>query len=55
MNKLFAIGIPTINRWDLLRPSLQKYMGIDFCNTWFFVVDNGNQVIDIEHPIFIII
>lgn len=40
---LFAIGIPTINRWDLLRPSLNKYVGIDFPGVDIYIIDNGNQ------------
>lgn len=46
-NNLFAIGIPTINRADLLNPVLEKYI-IDFPNTHMLVIDNGNQSI-IEH------
>lgn len=46
-NKFFAIGIPTINRADLLNPTLEKYL-IDFPNTMILIVDNGNQKI-IEH------
>ena len=38
----FAIAIPTINRWDLLQETLKKYEN-DFPNTYFFIVDNGNQ------------
>lgn len=47
MNDLFAIGIPTINRADLLNPTLEKYL-IDFPNTLFCIVDNGNQAL-IKH------
>jgi GT2 family glycosyltransferase len=42
MNKTFAIGIPTLNRADLLVPALMYYMN-DFPNTDFFIVDNGKQ------------
>lgn len=42
MNTTFAIGIPTLNRADLLIPALMYYMN-DFPNTDFFIVDNGNQ------------
>jgi len=38
------IGIPTINRSDLLNEALQKYFE-DFKNTEIFIVDNGNQSI----------
>ena len=38
----FAIGIPTLNRKDLLEPSLEKYEK-DFPNTTIYVIDNGNQ------------
>lgn len=44
----FAIGIPTLNRWDLLRPALQKYL-VDFPGTDIFIFDNGFQAIDLEH------
>lgn len=40
----FIIGIPTINRADLLNPSLTKYAN-DFPGTKVFIVDNGNQEI----------
>lgn len=50
MNDSFAIGIPTINRYDLLEESLQKYLISDFINTKIFIVDNGNQMINIKHP-----
>ena len=42
MNKKFTIGIPTINRYDLLQETLEKYL-VDFPNTNIFVVDNGKQ------------
>jgi len=38
----FGIGIPTLNRGDLLIPSLQKYL-IDFKGIDIHVVDNGKQ------------
>ena len=38
----FAIGIPTLNRYDLLKPSLMLYTR-DFPTTSIFVLDNGNQ------------
>ncbi len=38
----FAICIPTLNRFDLLLPSLLLY-AIDFPNTKIFILDNGNQ------------
>jgi glycosyltransferase involved in cell wall biosynthesis len=41
----FAIGIPTINRADLLMPSLEKYQN-DFPNTDIHVIDNGNQTFE---------
>lgn len=44
----FAIGIPTLNRYDLLKDALEKYY-IDFPNTKIFIVDNGNQSIDDSH------
>lgn len=45
---LFSIGIPTLNRADLLVPSLHKYV-TDFRNTNIHIVDNGNQNIDFVH------
>jgi len=42
MNKTFAIGIPTLNRFDLLHPALMFYKQ-DFPNTKIYVVDNGSQ------------
>ena len=42
MNKTFAIGIPTLNRADLLVPALLYYKN-DFPNTEIFIVDNGKQ------------
>jgi hypothetical protein len=39
----FCIGIPTINRVDLLFPALLYYTQQDFANTEIFIIDNGNQ------------
>lgn len=47
--KKFGIGIPTYNRYDLLKPSLSRYYQ-DFSEQQIFVVDNGNQDIDYEDP-----
>lgn len=44
----FAIGIPTINRADLLQPTLEKYCR-DFPNTAIYIVDNGFQAWEIKH------
>lgn len=44
----FAIGIPTLNRWDLLRPSLMMYVQ-DFPGTHITVIDNGRQQTDLDH------
>lgn len=38
----FAIGIPTLNRADLLIPALLYYQN-DFPNVDIYVIDNGNQ------------
>ena len=56
MKKTFAIGIPTINRLDLLHPSLLKYVA-DFPDITIYVLDNGNQYLKkkIEHPNIIVI
>ena len=45
MQNKFAIGIPTLNRFDLLYPSILMYLK-DFPNTQIFIVDNGQQQID---------
>lgn len=45
---LFSIGIPTLNRADLLLPSLKKYVN-DFVDTDIHIVDNGVQSIDFIH------
>lgn len=45
---MFSIGIPTLNRADLLLPSLNKYVK-DFYETDIHIIDNGNQEIDFKH------
>jgi GT2 family glycosyltransferase len=50
MNNIFAIGIPTINRFDLLKPSL-LILSLEYPDTRIYVVDNGNQGIK-EDPDF---
>lgn len=40
----FLVGIPTINRADLLNEVLEKYF-IDFKENHIFIIDNGNQEI----------
>jgi len=40
--KKFAIGIPTLNRFDILYPALLFYVR-DYPETKIYVVDNGNQ------------
>jgi GT2 family glycosyltransferase len=56
MQNKFAIGIPTINRLDLLHPALLFYLR-DFPTTKIYVVDNGKQNISakIKHPNIIVI
>lgn len=49
MNNTFAIGIPTLNRYDLLKEALDKYY-VDFPNTIIYIIDNGDQTIDDTHP-----
>jgi len=51
MNTKFAIAIPTINRWDLLKETIKKYT-TDFPNTYFFIVDNGNQLPNHDYGYF---
>jgi len=41
----FSIGIPTLNRADLLLPSIEKYL-VDFKNTDIHIIDNGKQNLD---------
>jgi GT2 family glycosyltransferase len=43
----FAIGIPTLNRNDLLTPALSKYV-VDFPRIKIHIIDNGSQ--DIISP-----
>ena len=45
----YAIGIPTLNRADLLIPSLICYVK-DYPDIKVYVLDNGNQTIDFKHP-----
>jgi GT2 family glycosyltransferase len=47
------IGIPTINRADLLNEALANYFE-DFKNTEIFIVDNGNQEIITRENNFVI-
>jgi GT2 family glycosyltransferase len=47
----FAIGIPTLNRYDLLKPSLMLYIR-DFPTTHIFILDNGHQGI-IQNGIYL--
>jgi GT2 family glycosyltransferase len=47
------IGIPTINRADLLNEALAKYFE-DFQETEIFIVDNGNQEIITREKNFVI-
>lgn len=42
MKNRFAIGIPTLNRADLLIPSLESYIK-DFDTIKIHILDNGNQ------------
>jgi len=46
-NIKLAVGIPTYNRYDLLKPILPLYKH-DFPNIPIYLVDNGKQ--QIEHP-----
>lgn len=42
MKRSFAIGIPTLNRYDLLKPTLEKYYQ-DYPGIEIHIVDNGDQ------------
>lgn len=44
----FAIGIPTLNRYDLLKQAIEKYI-VYFPNVEIFILDNGNQNMDFEY------
>lgn len=50
----FAIGIPTINQWPLLKGTIEKYL-IQFPSTQIFIVDNGKQGIDINEELVFVI
>lgn len=50
MKKIFAIGIPTINRADLLNDVLRLYVD-DFPDIKIIVVDNGKQDIFVHENI----
>lgn len=53
MKTKLIVGIPTINRADLLNESLKKYFE-DFIETEIVIVDNGNQdIITRENKFFI--
>lgn len=39
----FGIGIPTLNRYDLLLPALMMYVNKDFPKINIYILDNGNQ------------
>jgi len=43
MDISFGIGIPTINRYDLLLPALHFYAKSDFTTTDIHIIDNGDQ------------
>lgn len=45
----FAIGIPTINRFDLLSVALDRYAKT-YPNAEIFIIDNGNQRAFSPHP-----
>ncbi len=49
-----GIGIPTLNRADLLTPSLIMYSKMDFPNTEIYVVDNGKQNINIPSNVVLL-
>lgn len=49
MSKQFAIGIPTLNRMDLLEPALRIYQQDFSCE--IFVLDNGKQRWPVINPL----
>lgn len=42
-----GLGIPTYNRYDLLKPYIGRY-GVDFPDCQIYIVDNGHQSIDLN-------
>ena len=46
---MFSIGIPTLNRADLLIPSIEKYIE-DFPGVDIHIIDNGNQNLKFDYP-----
>jgi len=52
-SQTFGIGIPTVNRYDLLVSSLGLYAA-DFPSTQVVVLDNGNQGIAAHHNMTIL-
>lgn len=50
---MFGIGIPTLNRYDLLKPTLERYAS-DFPGVGIFIVDNGRQGIESRNGVRII-
>lgn len=46
MQTKFGIGIPTLNRYDLLLPALHFYALNDFPDTRIYIIDNGDQGIE---------
>ena len=46
MQTKFGIGIPTLNRYDLLLPALHFYALNDFPDTHIHIIDNGDQGIE---------
>jgi GT2 family glycosyltransferase len=46
MQNTFGIGIPTLNRYDLLLPALHFYALNDFPQTEIHIIDNGDQGIE---------
>lgn len=45
-----GVGIPTLNRYDLLKPNLVAYSK-DFVDVPFYILDNGNQGINFKNII----
>tara|TARA_B100002019_G_C21247993_1_gene589437 strand:- start:806 stop:1444 length:639 start_codon:yes stop_codon:yes gene_type:complete len=54
MSNNFAIGIPTLNRADLLNQALFLYFK-NFANTEIFIIDNGDQDIKLRNHLFKVI
>lgn len=54
MTVTLALGIPTINRLDILAANLDQYKK-DWIGRNILIVDNGNQGIEVKKPIHVVV